>query len=205
MLSFFSLARCRLQLQAEKLAGGGRAGTAPPRTALASAHKQAPVGSPTTELKAVPPRPALPLSARPWFQASVVSIPMSGLIRNQTGQLLATAVLIVPLWMSPGGPCDMRDAGCGLRIASVSMGCPMIPGSFVSIYPSNPYKHWCCCVWSAELVATTVGAASSRGRQVVCLCVQRKSGAKSRGLVPKRSRSGGLFPTPNPWGIRNRG
>lgn len=31
-----------------------------PRGPLASAHKQAPVGSPTTELKAVPPRPALP-------------------------------------------------------------------------------------------------------------------------------------------------
>jgi hypothetical protein len=71
--SFFSLARCRLQLQAEKLAGGG--GGAPPRTARIGA--QAPVGSPTSELKAVPPRPALlPVrpSLVPSFRHSVVSI-----------------------------------------------------------------------------------------------------------------------------------
>lgn len=57
-----------------------------PRGPLASAHKQAPVGSPTSEPKAVPPRPALPCPPVPGskLQSSVVSI---YLVSSETRQV----------------------------------------------------------------------------------------------------------------------
>jgi hypothetical protein len=63
----------------------------------------------------------------------------------------------------------------------------MIPGSFVSIFSVQTLV---LRAWSAELVATVGGRVRVRG---VCLRVQTKSKAKSRGLVPKLKIRASLF------------
>lgn len=204
-LSFFSLARCRLQLQAEKLAWGGEGGRdstpadrSPRRTSKPLWVPRRPNLRPSRLAPRFPVRPSLVPSFSPQWYRYIWSHPKPD--RAAFGDSCPDrAALDVTRRSLRHATCGI-GAGCGSDCLSQHGLCHETRSLCLHLSVQSVQTLVLCVVRGVGCDNSRRGAASSRGRRVVCLRVQRKSRRNRGVLYPSAQDLVPFFHSPTPGG-----